>query len=117
MSLWRVGLAASPHLTRLGVTPTTSHNDPSPPCRRRMAEFDPYLTWLGIAPTQRPPTLYQLLAIDPAIKDPAVIRALSLQRAAYVRNFQKGEQADCCSRILEEIAQAEATLTDPVKRT
>ena len=81
-----------------------------------MADFDPYLSWLGIPLSQRPPTAYQLLAIDPAITDPAVIKALALQRAAYVRNFQKGEHSERCSKLLEEIAQAETTLADPAKR-
>jgi len=81
-----------------------------------MPEFDPYLTWLGIPPNQRPPTHYQLLGVDPAITDAAVIKALAIQRSAYVRNFQRTEHGDVCTRILEELARAEAILTDPPKR-
>src|SRR5687767_3895680 len=81
-----------------------------------MAAFDPYLTWLGIPTHQRPPTYYQLLEVDPAIDDVNVVKTLALQRIAYVRNFQRSEHADHCTRILEELAKAESVLTDPFQR-
>jgi WD40 repeat protein len=81
-----------------------------------MPDFDPYLTWLGVPPTQRPPTYYQLLGVDPAIIDSAVVKALAIQRIAYVRHFQRGEHAVVCARILEELSVAESVLTDVVKR-
>src|SRR6185369_17953611 len=82
-----------------------------------MPEFDPYLSWLGIPTSQRPPTYYQLLGVDPAISDPAVINALAIQRIAYVRNFQRSEHGELCARILEELSVAEAVLTNPSRRT
>ena len=35
--------------------------------------FDAYRKWLGIPKHQRPPTLYQLLAVSPEEDDPEVI--------------------------------------------
>src|SRR5688572_22794031 len=81
-----------------------------------MPEFDPYLTWLGSPPTQRPPTYYQLLGVDTAITDPEVVKALALQRIAYVRNFQRGVHGELCARILEELAEAERILGDAARR-
>jgi hypothetical protein len=81
-----------------------------------MPDFDPYLTWLGVPLSQRPPTCYQLLGVDPSITDPEVVKTLAIQRIAYVRNFQRGEHGDVCARILEELVQAEAVLTNPARR-
>ena len=78
--------------------------------------FDPYRKWLGIPEESRPPTHYQLLGIQPTERDPDVIRAAVTQRSAYVRNFQSGKQADDATRVLNEIAAAEACLTNQEKR-
>lgn len=78
--------------------------------------FDPYRKWLGISEANRPPTHYQLLAIEPTETDPDVIRAAVTQRSAYVRNFQAGKHADDATRLLNEIAAAEACLTNKEKR-
>jgi WD40 repeat protein len=81
-----------------------------------MAKFDPYLEWLGIPSTERPPTLYQLLGVDPSITDLGEVKSLAIQRIAKVRHFQRGEHGDVCARLLEELSIAEATLTNLVRR-
>ncbi|MDZ4780931.1 MAG: NPCBM/NEW2 domain-containing protein, partial [Planctomycetia bacterium] len=78
--------------------------------------FDPYRKWLGISEANRPPTHYQLLAIEPEETDPDVIRAAVTQRSAYVRNFQSGKHADDATRLLNEIAAAEACVSNKEKR-
>jgi hypothetical protein len=80
-----------------------------------LTEFDPYFTWLGIPLHQRPPTYYQLLGVDPQITDPAVVKALALQRIAYVRNFQKTEHSASvrnCSKSLPSPNPSSPTLSN-----
>ncbi len=78
--------------------------------------FDPYHRWLAIPPGQRPPTHYQLLGISPDETDVEVIHAAALRQSAYVRNFQAGQHADEASRVLSELAEARAVLTDAARR-
>ena len=78
--------------------------------------FDPYHKWLGIPTGKRPPNHYQLLAISESEKDRDVIDAAAVRQSAYVRNFQKGPNADEAARILAEIADARSVLTDPARR-
>jgi WD40 repeat protein len=78
--------------------------------------FDPYRKWLGIPEQYRPPTHYQLLAIDPAEQDREVIEAAVIRQSVYLRNFQKGPQGDAATQLLTEIAAAKACLLNPAKR-
>jgi hypothetical protein len=78
--------------------------------------FDPYHRWLGVSPGRRPPTHYQLLGISPEEEDLEVIHAAALRQSAYVRNFQSGPHADLAARVLSELAEARAALTDPARR-
>src|SRR6266496_1019475 len=78
--------------------------------------FDPYHKWLGIPKDQRPPTHYRLLGIDPGESDAEVIEEAAIRQTAHLRAYQIGAHADDCTRILNEIAKARATLLDPVKR-
>src|SRR5262245_63896476 len=75
--------------------------------------FDPYHKWLGIKPEHQPPTYYRLLGISPDEKDPEVIREAAIRQTAHVRTYQIGAHAQDCTRLLNEIALAQATLLDP----
>ena len=79
--------------------------------------FDPYRRWLGIPEGQRPPTYYQLLGIARDESDPEVIASAALRQAAFVRNFQAGEHAAVCARVLGELALARAALSDSMLRS
>jgi hypothetical protein len=78
--------------------------------------FDPYHKWMGIPKGQRPPTHYQLLGIAPDERDAEVIKEATLRQTAHVRGYQTGPHADVCTRLLNEIAQARATLLNPKLR-
>ena len=52
--------------------------------------FDPYHKWLGIPPTERPPTWYRLLGIPLFESDPDVIDAAADQRMTHLRKYQTG---------------------------
>lgn len=78
--------------------------------------FDPYHKWLGIPKVEQPPTFYRLLGINPAEQDPEVIEEAAIRQSTFLRAYQAGPHAAECSRLLNEIAQARATLLDPAKR-
>ena len=78
--------------------------------------FDPYHKWLGIPRGQRPPTHYQLLGVSSDEDDPDVIEEAAIRQAAHVRTYQSGPHAPECARLLNEIAQARATLLSPARR-
>lgn len=78
--------------------------------------FNTYHKWLGIPEDQQPPTFYQLLGIDPEETDEEVIRESGIRQTSYLRTYQTGPQAAECTRLLNEVAQAEATLLNPDRR-
>jgi serine/threonine protein kinase len=78
--------------------------------------LDPYHRWLGIPRDQRPPTYYQLLGIAPDEDDPEVIQEAALRQTSHVRTYQTGPYAQQSTTLLNEIAQARATLLNPVRR-
>ena len=78
--------------------------------------FDPYHKWLGIRPGQRPPTHYQLLGIAPDEQDAEVIEEAAIRQSTHLRAYQIGPHAADCTRLLNEISLARATLLNPAKR-
>jgi hypothetical protein len=78
--------------------------------------FDPYHKWLGIPPGRRPPTHYQLLGITPEEKDRDVIEEAAIRQTSHLRTYQAGPHAADCAKLLNEIAQAQLVLLDPVRR-
>ncbi|MCI0641022.1 MAG: PA14 domain-containing protein [Gemmataceae bacterium] len=78
--------------------------------------FDPYHKWLGIPKEEQPPTYYRLLGLNPKEKDREVIEEAAIRQTAHVRAYQLGPQAAECTRLLNEIALARATLLNSVKR-
>src|SRR5262249_14169803 len=78
--------------------------------------FDPYHKWLGIPPGKRPPTPYQLLAISETERDRDVIEAATVRQSAYVRNFQSGPNGELAAKLLSEISEARAVVTDAGRR-
>jgi hypothetical protein len=78
--------------------------------------FDPYHKWLAIPRGQRPPTYYQLLGVARDESDPEVIAEAALRQTSHVRTYQAGPQGERCVALLNEIAQARATLLDPARR-
>lgn len=81
-----------------------------------MAAFDPYHKWLGIPPSEQPPTLYRLLGISPFESDPDVIDAAANRQMFYVRSFASGPHAADSQRILNELSAARLRLLDPRRR-
>src|SRR5262245_39327981 len=93
-----------------------------PPTRRPTAPlellpmFDPYHRWLGIPKHARPPTHYQLLGLAHGEDDLEVIDEAAIRQTTHVRAYQIGPHAEQCTRLLNEIALAKATLLNPAKK-
>ena len=78
--------------------------------------FDPYHVWLGVPKREQPPTHYRLLGVSKVETDKLVIEEAVIRQTTYLRTYQTGEHAQCCSRLLEEVAQAGRVLLDPAQR-
>ena len=78
--------------------------------------FDPYHKWLGIAPKDRPPNHYRLLAIELFESDLDVIEGAADRQMAHVRTFQGGQNSALSQRILNELSAARLCLLDPQKK-
>lgn len=78
--------------------------------------FDPYHTWLGIAPSEQPPNHYRLLGIALYESDPDVISNAADRQMAHIRTFQSGKYSKESQKILNELSAARVQLLDPKKR-
>jgi hypothetical protein len=76
-------------------------------------DFDPYLAWLGIAATVRPPSHYQLLGVAEFESDAAKIAAAADRRMAEIRSYQTGPRGRYTQKLLNELSLARRCLLDP----
>jgi pimeloyl-ACP methyl ester carboxylesterase len=78
--------------------------------------WDPYSEWLGIPCDRRPPAHYDLLGLPPGESNQERIRQAVEARYELVRSHALGPQREQANRILNEIAQAGACLTDAERK-
>ena len=78
-----------------------------------MAQFDPYLNWLGIPPHDQPPNCYRLLGI--ALFEPSAeaIAAAAERQWHNLSGHQFGPQAEAAQYLIKELTAARACLLDP----
>lgn len=82
-----------------------------------MAEaFDPYYTWLGIPPDDRPISYYRLLGLRPFEGNLEVIDNAAAQRMAHLRTFQTGKHGPQSQRLLNEVSAARVCLLNAEKK-
>lgn len=81
-----------------------------------MSDFDPYKEWLGIPVIERPISKYRLLGISEFESDPNVITQAADQRTVYLRHFQSGEKIPIVIDLVNEVADARATLLNSVTK-
>lgn len=83
-----------------------------------MAEqFDPYLAWLGIATSERPPNHYQLLGLAEFEADATRIAAAADARMREVRSYQTGPRGKYTQSLLNELAAAKLCLLGAATKT
>jgi hypothetical protein len=80
-------------------------------------EFDPYYTWLGIPPSERPADHYRLLGVPRFETNADVISNAADARMAFVRTFQTGPKGKYTQQILNELAAARTTLLQQERKS
>ena len=81
-----------------------------------MAEFDPYLKWLGIREDTRPVDHYTLLGIERFEDDQDVIVSAADRQMAHVRSFQAGARGEIAQKVLNQLARARRCLMTEDKK-
>jgi hypothetical protein len=79
-------------------------------------EFNPYSEWLGIPPSQVPPTHYRLLGIRDFETEPGRIDRAARTQESRLRLHRDGLNASLSQQLLHEIEEARITLTDPARK-
>ena len=78
-----------------------------------MADFDPYLKWLGIRETSRPINYYRLLGIELFESDAEIISMAADRQMSHIRTYQNGPNGNLSQDILNELAAARRCLIMP----
>jgi len=78
--------------------------------------LDVYRDWLGIKTPERPPDYYTLLGLKRFEDDRAVIQRRYRERVRLVRRYAAGKYANESQDLLDELARAMLTLTDPARK-
>lgn len=81
-----------------------------------MADFDPYLKWLGIREISRPINHYRLLGLDLFEDDVDVIAMAADRQMSHIRTYQGGPNGDLSQQILNELARARRCLLRAEKK-
>ena len=81
-----------------------------------MAEFDPYLKWLGIREDTRPLDHYTLLGIERFEDDQDVIVSAADRQMSHVRSFQTGARGEIAQKVLNQLARARRCLMTEDKK-
>jgi len=79
--------------------------------------FDPYYSWLGIAPPEQPPDHYRLLGLPRFTISPQIIDTAADRQIAHLHSLQLPPQAiEIANRLVEHIQLARHTLLNPDTR-
>ncbi len=79
--------------------------------------FNGYHVWLGIPPSEQPPSHYRLLGISIFESDLDVIDHAADRQMAHVRTFQSGRHGALSQQMLNELAAARLCLLSSDKKT
>ncbi|NQT16347.1 MAG: hypothetical protein HQ582_26555 [Planctomycetes bacterium] len=74
--------------------------------------FDPYQAWLGIPPSRRPPSPYDLLGVEEGETEYERIREATAERYDQVRSLALGPQGEHVPRLLDDISRAFLSLAN-----
>ncbi len=78
-----------------------------------LSDFNAYLHWLDIPPSEQPPNHYRLLSLRKFESDRAVIEQAAEAALTHLLQFAGGEHGQAWQQIIVELETARETLTDP----
>ena len=78
--------------------------------------FNPYHRWLGIPPKRQPPNHYRLLGIELFEDDIEVLRDAGDRQMSHVKTYQLSKHKDLSQKMLNELGEARACLSNPVSK-
>lgn len=82
-----------------------------------MADFNPYIEWLGLSADLAEPNHYQLLGLANFEGDVAKITIAADKAMSRVRGFRPGPNAKAWSKLLDELLLAKGRLLDPERKS
>ena len=81
-----------------------------------MADFDPYLKWLGIRESSRPINHYRLLGLDLYEDDADVISMAADRQMSHIRTYQGGPNGDLSQQLFKRVGSRSQMLVDGRKK-
>ncbi|MFK8112716.1 MAG: hypothetical protein AB8B91_10955 [Rubripirellula sp.] len=78
--------------------------------------FDPLHKWLGIPPSEQPPSYYRLLGLATFEADPDVIDAAADKHLAFLHDLTNGEYAEMAEQLSNQVSSARLCLLNEEKR-
>lgn len=81
-----------------------------------MNAFNPYHQWLELDAANASPSYYEMLGVPADESDSQKIVTAADRARSKVRSARPGEHATAWSNLLDELANAKTTLTDPQQR-
>ena len=78
--------------------------------------FDAYYKWLGIPPSEQPPTHYRLLGLVNFEEDSDVIDSAANRQLAYLQQCSTGEHIARAQEMMTELSAARLVLLNPQKK-
>ncbi len=82
-----------------------------------MADFNPYVEWLGLSADVAEPNHYQLLGLPNFEADVAKIAVAADKAMSRVRGFRPGPNAKAWSKLLDELLLAKGRLLDADRKS
>lgn len=76
-------------------------------------DFDPYLEWFGIEPSDHPVDFYKLIGMEPMEDDVALLDSTIQSHMERLHSLQSGARGKYTQDILNELAQARLVFSDP----
>ena len=79
-------------------------------------DFDPYLEWFGIEPSDHPIDFYKLIGMEPMEADVELLDLTIQSHMERLHSLQSGPRGKYTQNILNELAQARLVFSDPERK-
>ena len=79
-------------------------------------DFDPYLEWFGIEPSDHPIDFYKLIGVESMENDVELLDSTIQSHMERLHALQSGPRGKYTQNILNELAQARLVFSDPERK-